>query len=258
LTTLDVSNNKLTRLSPKLSALSTLKNLNCDDNLLVAGSLEPVSKLTKLQSFSVGGNQLGKPVTEGQLAHLLGKDVAKAGQKLLGQDAPARKQPDPLPSTLPLSLKQLKLNANFFSSIPRVVCTLTKLQKLDLSHNQLASVPPEIANLQALNELSLDDNAIVSLPEEIGSLSKLKSLSLKNNHIQVTGGSFSQQNPQPIPASLFTKTPLIDLNLHGCPMTSTQLNAFDGYATFLKRRETTNTKNIYGGVMANMDVCGLE
>jgi Leucine-rich repeat (LRR) protein len=262
LTTLDVSKNKLTRLDPKLSTLSNLKIFNCDDNLLVAGSLEPVAKLTKLQNLSVGGNQLGKPVTEGQLAHvgekLMGKEVSKAGQKLLGQDVPTEKQPDPLPNKLPLSLKQLKLNANFFSSVPRVVCTLTKLQKLDLSQNHLASVPVEITNLQALNELNLNDNVIVSLPEEIGSLSKLKSLSLKNNHIRVSGGSFSAKNPQPLPASLFTKTPLIDLNLHGCPMTSTQLNTFDGYSSFLERREKTNTKNIFAGVMANLDVCGLE
>ena len=241
--------------------------------MLAAGSLEPVSKLTKLQNLSVGGNQLGKPTTEEQLVprgeKLFGKEVSKtAGRKLLGQqqehhdDGPTqkKKQPDPLPDYLPLSLKQLKLNANFFSSVPRVVWTLTNLQKLDLSQNHLAFLPTEIANLQALNELNLNDNLIVSLPEEIGLLSKLKSLSLKNNHIRVVGGSgsFSARNPQPLPASLFTNTPLIDLNLHGCPMTSTQLNTFDGYTTFLERREKTNTKNIYAGVMANLDVCGLE
>lgn len=280
LTTLDLSKNNLTRLGPKLSALTNLKILNCDDNLLVAGSLEPVSTLTKLLNLSVGGNQLGKPViTEGQLvvtpAHgekLFGKKVA-GDKKLLGRQqqqeehgvvlTPKKKkqqqQPDSsLPKHLPLSLKQLKLNANFFSSVPQVVCTLTKLQKLDLSQNQLSFVPAEIANLQALNELNLNDNVIVSLPDEIGSLSKLKSLSLKNNHIRVVGSSFSARNPQPLPASLFTNTPLIDLNLHGCPMTSTQLNTFDGYNEFLKRREKTNTKNIYAGVMANLDVCGLE
>ena len=150
------------------------------------------------------------------------------------------------------------MNACYLSSVPRVICTLTKLQKLDLSHNNLAAIPVEIFNLTALNELNLNNNSLVSLPQEIGKLTKLKSLSLKNNQIRVHHKVFSEQNPQPLPASLFTDTPLIDLNLHGNPMTSTQLNDFEGYHVFLERRKQTNTKNLYGGAMANLDVCGLD
>ena len=242
LTTLDVSNNKLKTLSPKLGTLSLLKSFNCDDNELIAGSLEPVSKLSKLQSLSVGGNLLGKKV-------MTNPSLSK------------QKQPDALPQKMPISLKTLKLNANYFSDVPRPILVLTKLQKLDLSDNQLAAVPPEIANLQSLNDLNLNNNVIVILPEEIGSLKKLKSLSLQNNHIRVLYPNTklnAVHNPQPLPACLFTDTPLIDLNLHGNPMTSTQLNEFDGYSIFLDRRAATNTKNLFGGVMANLSVTGLE
>lgn len=243
LTTLDVSNNKIKKLNPKLGTLSMLKSLNCDDNELIAGSLETISKLTKLQTLNAGGNLLGKKVPPPKPPHK------------------PQPQPDPLPNNMPLSLKTLKLNANYFSNVPSPIFMLTKLQKLDLSNNQLATLPPSIQNLQSLNELNLNNNVIVALPEEIGSLTKLKSLSLKQNHIQVLHPNqkfHPTTNPQPLPASLFTSTPLIDLNLHGNPMTSTQLNEFDGYSEFLERRAKTNTKNIYGGAMANLSVTGLE
>ena len=133
-----------------------------------------------------------------------------------------------------------------------------KLEKLDLSSNQLAAVPMEISNLVALTELNLDKNVIVSLPDAIGKLKKLKVLSLKSNHISVHSTIWSDKNPQPLPKSLFEDTPIIDLNLHGNPMTSTQLNSMEGYPTFLERRQKVKTSTLLGGGLTNFDVCGLE
>lgn len=209
-----------------------MKSLHCEGNELPAGALAPVAKLSKLQSLFAGGNQLGKP----------GSGSA-----------------NPLP-TLPATLKQIALDHNCFSSVPRsvVASTLVKLEKLDLSFNQLATVPEDISNLKKLEELRLDHNMIVSLPASIGKLSKLKVLSLKENAIRVTSTNFSAKNPQPLPALLFADTPLIDLNLHGNTMTSTQLNEFDGFKAFLDRRQKVKTTGLYGGAMTNLDVCGLE
>lgn len=235
LRTLDVSKNKMKSLG-HLERLTNLKSLHCEGNQLPAGALAPVAKLSKLQSLFAGRN-------------LLGKTVATGGSS----------QPSPLP-TLPATLKQLVLEHNFFSSVPRSVvsATLIKLEKLDLSHNQLASLPEEISNLKKLEELRLDNNMIVALPKAVGKLQKLKVLSLKQNAIAVRSTTFSDRNPQPLPASLFADTPLIDLNLHGNKITSTQLNQFEGYSVFLDRRQKVKTKDLYGGAMTNLDVCGLE
>jgi len=133
------------------------------------------------------------------------------------------------------------------------------LKKLDLSNNNLAFVPPDIGNLALLTELILDDNVIVSLPHEIGQLKTLKSLSLRNNHFQVDSVQFSEKNPQPIPAGLFVDTLLIDLNLHGNDrLTSTDINQFEGFDVFLDRRKIVKDKNVYGGAMVDMSVCGLK
>lgn len=238
LRTLDLSNNSLTALDPRLAQLSNLKSLNCDNNRLQAGSLAPVSSLTALQTLSAGGNRLGKHVK---------------------MENPSRPQPEAMPS-LPETLKQLKLDKNHFSSLPPQICnpSLVKLEKLDLSFNLLATIPSEIGCLAALVDLNLDSNSIVSLPEEVGKLKKLKALSLRNNQIRVDSTVFSEKNPQPIPSTLFTDTPLIDLNLDGNKMTNTQLNEFDGFHAFLERRTKIKNKNVYGGALTDLNVCGLE
>jgi len=240
LTTLDLSKNNLKAIGSQLAALAKLKTLNLQENQIRAGGIVAVSKLTKLQKLDCGGNRLGKP-----LAAEPGKPAAR---------------PDPLPASLPATLKQLSLDRNSLIQVPRPVvsASLKKLEKLDLSHNQLAAIPQEIRNLVSLTELILDSNMITSLPSSIGALSKLKTLSLKGNHISVRSTHFSASNPQPLPATLFSATPLIDLNLHGNPMTSTQLNEFDGYPKFLERREKVKTKDLYGGAMTSLDVCGLK
>ncbi len=234
---LDLSKNSLTILSPKIVVLVNLKSLNLEQNQLPAGSLMPIAKLSKLQNLSVGKN-------------LLGKHIAKESQS----------STDPFPPDLPQGLKQLKVNDNFLSNVPRAILSvnLLKMEKLDLSSNQLAAIPVEISNLVALTELNLDNNVIVGLPDEIGTLKKLKVLSLRGNCISVHTTIWSDKNPQPLPKSLFEDTPVIDLNLHGNPMTSTQLNSMEGYDIFLERRRKVKTSTLLGGGLTNMDVCGLE
>ncbi|EJK46053.1 hypothetical protein THAOC_35305 [Thalassiosira oceanica] len=162
--------------------------------------------------------------------------------------------------TAAIEIKQLKLPNNSLATIPMQICdaTLKNLEKIDLSFNNIAAVPAVIGNLTSLSDLNLDSNAITSLPREMGQLKKLKSLSLKNNYISVKSTNFNDANPQPLPAELFTETSLMDLNLHGNKLGSTQLNEFEGFEAFLERRKQSKTKALYGGATTNMSLCGLE
>ena len=216
LRTLDVSKNKLQTLGDKIDTLSNLKSLNCDENKLTATAIQNITKLSKLQTLSMGTNRLGNEVVTDP----------KSKPKLI-----------PLPN-LPPSLKNLKLNSNSFMSIPPSIYSapnpLIKLEKLDLSDNNLAAIPEGIQNLVSLVELNLDQNTIIAVPESVGKLSKLKALSLRRNQIRVEKNTvFSDQNPQPIHPSVFTDTLVVDLNLDGNAMTSTQLNVFEGFDAFL-------------------------
>ncbi|MFX0094476.1 MAG: leucine-rich repeat domain-containing protein, partial [Candidatus Hodarchaeota archaeon] len=67
------------------------------------------------------------------------------------------------------------------TTLPEIVCNLTKLQVLNLYNNHLSSLPNLIGNLQDLQVLNLWKNHLSSLPETIGNLIKLENLSLRNN-----------------------------------------------------------------------------
>lgn len=194
-----------------------------------------ISSLPKLQKLSANNNQLGRPAAA---------DNAKTGTV------------EAFATTLPKSLKTVLMSNNFLPTIPRSILDsstpLKSLQKLDLSKNIIRSIPDNIANLVALNDLNLDDNQIQKLPEAFGKLTKLKTLSLRNNRIS------SLQPEQPLPKELWTNTLLIDLNLHGNPMTTTQLNTMDGYDEFLSRRREVKNKDILGGAMTDLEGCGLK
>jgi Leucine-rich repeat (LRR) protein len=101
-----------------------LKTLKCDDNALGTNALQPLSKLTKLQTLTLGNNRIQFP-----------------------DSAAATTSHQSFPS-LPPNVKQLKLNSNALSSIPLQICDRKlPIEKLDLSYNNLAAIPPEICNL---------------------------------------------------------------------------------------------------------------
>lgn len=256
--TLDLSHNKLKELPNALRQCKSLKTLNCEHNKLTRGSISPsLVQLKNLTSLSLGHNRL-EDIHKHQ--DETASDKKRSGNLKSTSEVTTEKKKrhtldtDIMP-VLP-SLKTLKLNNNGFRSVPPQVYSplLIHLEILDLSRNHLEQIPPEIQHLVALQQLNLDHNSLISVPSEIGTLKKLKSLSLQYNQIRV----LSSKTTQPLPESLFTNTVLIDLNLTGNPMTNTQLNEFQGFPIFLERRQKLKSKNIYGGALTDLSVCGLD
>jgi len=286
LRTLDLSSNQLQNLDGIGLKLRELKSLNADGNRLAAGSLlgAQLHQLHNLQTLSLADNQLGKATTGAATS----ADAAAAGhdpphhmlQQLrihVPHHQPKKQQspastaavvppaaPEPLPLELPPSLKQLNLASNSLQRIPRcLTCRpLAKLEKLDLSANRIEEIPAAmLENVPRLEDLNLDDNAIEAVPQEIGAACpRLKALSLRNNRLRIASGGGGGDDGDgdapvrpPLPASLFRSTMLIDLNLHGNPMTNTQLNQLQGFDSFLERRQKVKNKT-----MNNLSLCGLK
>lgn len=236
-----MSKNKLQKLDPNLSNLKVLKSLNVDHNKITSGNMAVLSSLPKLKTLSANHNLLGGTTGLPSTTQLpTAKPVSPSNA---------------LPITLPKGLKTILLSGNALPVIPKSILEgtnpLKMLEKLDLSSNNLTTLPETIESLPKLAELNLDDNFLANLPESIGNLHQLKVLSLRRNKIAL-------RDPQPLPEKLWTNTPLIDLNLHGNPMTTTQLNTMDGYETFLSRRREVKNKDILGGAMTDLEGCGLE
>jgi Leucine-rich repeat (LRR) protein len=232
MTTLDLTNNKLTSLdgsskkkstSPSIGGIGSLrllKTLKLDKNELLELPVA-VSILDKLTNFTIGDNRIG-PLNG--LARL-------PTAKLIKLEAPR-------------------------NSVGALDCCLhlTKLQVLNLSGNGISRVPEELGDaLTSLLELNLDDNLIEVVPPEAivgrggsssggGGLRKLKILSLRNN--RVAGNRIESTGFQTLPAVLFSDTKLERLNLEGNPITKRQLSEFDGSSSWLERQSKTKQKDL--------------
>ncbi|CAM9752860.1 unnamed protein product, partial [Discosporangium mesarthrocarpum] len=221
LRTLNLESNTLRSLPGAVTSLSKLKTLRVDVNKLE--SLPDLSALSALLDLSARDNRL-------------------EGANALGP--------------LPPSLVKLSLPDNHLGGFPAAVLDgLVSLQVLDLSANGIRFVPASLSSaLPALIELSLDSNTIQSLPAELSDLKKLKKISLKSNRIE----AMHDGKQQSLARELFANSTVEVLELQGNPLTKPELMHMDDINLFLERRERNKNKNLQGGALLQLSVCGLD
>ena len=78
-------------------------------------------------------------------------------------------------------LKDLHLDNNNLSSLPKEIGNLKNLETLHLDRNSVTSLPKEIGNLKNLEYLELYGSNLTSLPSSIGNLKNLKLISIKGS-----------------------------------------------------------------------------
>mmetsp|Transcript_23769 Transcript_23769/g.94231 ORF Transcript_23769/g.94231 Transcript_23769/m.94231 type:complete len:124 (-) Transcript_23769:2195-2566(-) len=102
--------------------------------------------------------------------------------------------------------------------------------------------------LAALLELIVDDNAIDALPDTLPARApRLKRLSLERNRVTS------------IPAAVLESPTLDRLDLKGNPgLTKAAFLQLPGVEAFLDRRQKTRSKDIAGGALGDLGVCGLD
>ena len=171
--TLDVSNpsTKLTALvASDFSGLSNLEGLDLGANSLTASGLPAnvFSALTSLTELQLNNNQLASlsanvfsPLTSLTELQLNNNQLASLSANVFS------------PLT---SLAELNLSNNQLTSLPATLLTpLTSLTELQLNNNQLASLPANLLSaLTSLTELKLNNNQLSALPN--GLFSGLTSL----------------------------------------------------------------------------------
>ena len=268
LKSLDLSKNSLgsqNDAAPNVQLLGTmtlLKTLHIDSNNLTVKHLPTtMENCTKLQTFTVSDNP-----------------------KLGDTDAAWALPP------LPTSIKNLSAAKCRLSRFPATLLRLDAeqllkcLQTLDLSNNSIVELPRELfAACLNLVEINLSFNSVFVVPEEVGTLKvrerekiilgktfldllspnweetheplspriqRLKSFDLANNRIIGTDTNC-------LPRALFVDTPVIDITLTGNEITPSQLNDFEGFDSFLDRRTNVKRKDLAGGALTDLGVCGL-
>mmetsp|Transcript_12618 Transcript_12618/g.25803 ORF Transcript_12618/g.25803 Transcript_12618/m.25803 type:complete len:315 (-) Transcript_12618:86-1030(-) len=257
LKTLDLSFNEIREFpsSDYCSSLPNLKTLNLSNNRLYKGSLPNLTCLQNLQNLNLSDNNIGQESGQKPKTKKITKTATPASAHTLLSLPP-----------LPTSLKTLNLAKNSLNSIPPQALALPNLTSLTLSNNSIASIPTSMSSLSSLKNLYLDENSLTSLPPSLFAEGRccwpdLKTLDLSNNGFATAGFSTLSATSvdQPLPKGLFTDTKLHDLRLAGNPMEKRVLmEEFEGFDAFLKRREGVKRKDLDGGAMADLSLCGLD
>jgi hypothetical protein len=93
-------------------------------------------------------------------------------------------------SSLPKSIEKLvkvndlNLSNNLFTEFSVSISKLTAMQKLNLAGNRITVLSQSIGNLVAIQELNLENNPLRTLSDSIGYMIELRKISLKNTDIE--------------------------------------------------------------------------
>ncbi len=162
-------NNLVGTLPSELRSLTSLTSLMLSDNKL-SGNIPNLRGLSLLEHLDLGGNQLNGTIP-GWLGDLTTLEVLSLGGNQFSGTIPN------LGSFT--NLRELHLDHNELSgAIPRWVSNLTNLEQLYLDDNQLRGTVPDLSRLTNLTELSLRGNPFSGPFPDVSRLTKLQNLNL--------------------------------------------------------------------------------
>jgi len=187
---IDISENEITLLSPRLNELKNLKELHVSKNRLTSLGSE-ITSCGSLEVLQIQNNPLENVSKE------IGKMITLR-EITIGEIA--RKCTIPKELWTLTNLKKIKITHAFLTEIPSAISGFKQLVELCLSNNSISVVPEELYSLKNITYINLGYNNISSLssslqalenldylgvyynplttfPEEIGSLKKLTYLS---------------------------------------------------------------------------------
>jgi hypothetical protein len=170
---LDLSENRLTELSSRISYLNYLAKLNLSKNRLeeLPRSFKRIKFLTHL---NVSDNKLNEiPEQLKMMKHL--KDLDLSNNEITK-----------IHSLKTRTLGKLNLANNNIAVVPASIRRYKNLSSLNLSGNKLTKIPenlPKTGNTYSIAKLDLSNNQISSLPDDLTPLMRLDELNLSGNQL---------------------------------------------------------------------------
>ena len=185
LTDLNLSDNQLTHLSPRVLTLDKLQNLNLANNQIESLPAN-INKLKELTSLNLANNRIASlPASIGEMDSLTSLNLANNGISSLSSSIGDLR-----------GLVELDLSGNEIEGyIPSFIGNLTRLTRLDLSDNEFdGNIPigptpvpgatPTLNKLTNLVHLDLSANRFTgAIRSEIGNLGNLEHLNLSRNRL---------------------------------------------------------------------------
>ncbi|RDD37818.1 Malignant fibrous histiocytoma-amplified sequence 1 [Trichoplax sp. H2] len=127
------------------------------------------------------------------------------------------------------SLVRLELSGNNFTTLPKIIISLSRLETLQFSYNQLHHFPTSLLHLHHLTTLHLSGNFLTQVPSAISQMVGLRRLYLDRNRIQQIDQEFGKltqleilhlqgNNIRYLPTSLADLQALIELDCSDNPL----------------------------------------
>lgn len=171
LETLDMSDNRISRIPNKIYKLPVLKHLDLSHNQIKKIS-KKIGQLKHLQTLNLSMNKMEElPRNIFQLRYLQSMDLSHNYIKELPYFTKLKR------------LTHLNLSYNKLKTIPDNVHQLTSLRELDLSNNRITHLPEKIGSLKNLEVLDLSHNELKELPKRITRFRRLQQLDVSGNHL---------------------------------------------------------------------------
>ncbi|KAI0984753.1 hypothetical protein GJ496_006338 [Pomphorhynchus laevis] len=179
---LTISDNEIEFLSPDISNLVLLEQLDCSRNELICLPDE-IRFCESLQILNISGNPLqnGLPAGVTGLLNL---------QHLTLNDCSLTHLPEDIGSLT--NLQTIEVRENLLRVLPESICQLSSLLSIDLGSNELCQLPRNLKSLSSLKDLWLDLNELEYLPSEIGDLHNLQCLDVSYNRLSVLPETIGQ------------------------------------------------------------------
>ena len=172
LSTLNLSNSKISRMPPSIMNLTGLQVLNLS-NTLICGLPVKIGQLTNIRSLNLSNTQISALVPEiGKLKNIRSLNLSNTTISELPQNI----------GNL-MKLEELDISNTNINKLPASIGKLTKLQSLNLSNTKINGFPVSIEKLPNLKNLDLSFTRINGLTTRIGKLKSLERLCLNNTNI---------------------------------------------------------------------------
>ena len=146
-------NNQIETLPPTLLKMKNLTYLDLSNNLIRSLPQE-ITTLPNLTHLYLRNNLIGDDDMPKEMGHLK------------------------------ISLKDLNLSGNRFTTIPPAILSLRGLRNLFMGGNRMTYIPSAVQDLRRLHVLYAGGNFLKFLPEEIGHLTHLSALILADNQLE--------------------------------------------------------------------------
>lgn len=166
---LDLSNNKIDKISKRLFVCDQISSINLSYNNISVIPKE-MGKLSKLTRLFISGNKISE----------IGENLDKT--KLLYIDCKNNFINNIHPDFYKIKLEFLDISTNNLSSF--IKCEIPSLQNLIISENHIETIPESIEKLQRLNILHASHCKIKKIPQNLKKCVKLTILYLDYNEIE--------------------------------------------------------------------------